>query len=104
VTRFRLSSEAEKDLDEIKLYLMRQGGVGLARRVLREIRRELNFLSATPGAGHARDDITGEPVKFWSVFSYMIVYDPSAKPLGIARILHGSQDFESLFQQRPPRA
>ncbi len=42
-------------------------------------------------------------MKFWSVFSYMIVYDPAAEPLGVARVLHASQDIESLLTRRPPR-
>ncbi len=51
-----------------------------------------------------RDDLTDEPVKFWSVFSYLIVYDPATQPLGIARVLHGSQDLETMFRDQPPRA
>jgi len=34
-------------------------------------------------------------VKFWPVFSYLIVYDPAMRPLGVARILHGYQDLFS---------
>jgi plasmid stabilization system protein ParE len=33
---------------------------------------------------------------------YMIVYDPETNPIGVARVLHASQDLESLFRQRPP--
>lgn len=101
--RYRLSAEAETDLDDIKRYLLEQGGVRLARDVLHEIRDTLRFLAAHPGAGHGRDDLTDEPMKFWSVFSYMIVYDAEAKPLGVARILHASQNLEALFHHRPPR-
>ena len=69
-----------------------------------EIRRGLQFLAATPGAGHSRDDLTDEPVKFWPAFSYLIVYDPGMTPLGVARVLHGGQDLETMFKNRPPRA
>jgi toxin ParE1/3/4 len=82
---------------------MEAGGATLARHVLRQIRTEMGFLAGTPGAGHARDDLTDKPVKFWPVFSYLIVYDPSAKPIGIARVLHGAMDLEKLFRKRPPR-
>jgi hypothetical protein len=40
-------------------------------------------------------------VKFWPVFSYLIVYDPAMKPLGVARVLHASRDLEALFRNRP---
>lgn len=61
------------------------------------------MLAQNPGAGHVRDDITDEPVKFWPVFAYLIVYDPAMQPLGVARVLHASQDVESLLKRRPPR-
>jgi antitoxin ParD1/3/4/toxin ParE1/3/4 len=103
VTRYCLSPEAESDLDEIKRYLTEQSSGGVARYALREIRLALRFLAATPGAGHKRADLTDEPVRFWSVFSYMIVYDPATRPLGIARVLHGSRDLETLFRKHPPQ-
>jgi hypothetical protein len=34
-----------------------------------------------------RRDLTSLPVKFWSVFSYLIVYDPAAGPIAIVRVL-----------------
>lgn len=103
MTHYRLSPEAENDLDTIKKYLVQQGGNALARHVLKEVRLAIRFLSENPEAGHKRDDLTDEPVKFWSVFSYMIVYDPAIQPFGIARVLHSSQNLESLFQKQPPR-
>lgn len=43
--RYLLTSDAEHDLDEIKAYLVRQGGARLARYVLREIREAMtNFI------------------------------------------------------------
>ncbi len=102
--RYRLSPEARSDLDDISRYLVAQGGPGLARRVLAAIRAALQFLADNPGAGHGRADLTEEPVKFWPVFSYLIVYDPAMEPLGVARVLHASRDLEALFRTRPPRA
>jgi toxin ParE1/3/4 len=102
VSRYLLSVEAQSDLDQIRAYMIEQGGVDLARYVLGTIRKTLNFLADTPGAGHFRPDLTDQPVKFWSVFSYLIVYDPAEKPIGVARILHAAQDLETLFQKSPP--
>ncbi len=104
MTRYRLSPEAQGDLADIKQYLNGEGGARLARYVLGEIRAGIQCVAANPGAGHIRDDLTDEPVKFWPVFSYLIVYDPTLKPVGVARILHGSQDLEAMFKTRPPRA
>lgn len=76
---------------------MGEGGAQLGRYVLGKIRDGFQFLAANPGAGHSRDDLTDEPVKFGPVFSYLIVYDPAMKPLGIARVLHGSQGLDTMF-------
>ena len=103
MTRYRLSVEAQNDLTDIRQYLVGEGGARLARYVLGEIRGGLQFLAGNPGAGHSREDLTDQPVKFWSVFSYLIVYDPAMKPIGVARVLHGRQDLEAMFRTRPPR-
>lgn len=102
--RYDLSAEAQTDLQDIKEYYLRHADRRVARYVLGEITRAFRFLAATPGAGHLREDLTDEPVKFWTVFSYMIVYDPVRKPIGIARVLHGNRDLEALFRADPPRA
>jgi hypothetical protein len=44
----------------------------------------------TPGIGHTRQDLTDQPVKFWSVYSYLVVYDPESRPLTIVAVLHGA--------------
>jgi toxin ParE1/3/4 len=99
-----LSPEAQQDITDIRGFYMKEAGARVARYVLAEINRAFRFLAATPGAGHSRADLTDEPVKFWTVFSYLIVYDPAMQPLGIARVLHGSRDLASLFMREPPRA
>jgi len=36
--------------------------------------------------------VTDKPVRFWSVYKYLIVYRPERKPLEILRIIHGMRD------------
>jgi antitoxin ParD1/3/4/toxin ParE1/3/4 len=100
VPRYILSPEAKDDLREIREYLVSRGGRRLARYVLQEIRAAFRLLASRPEAGHLRQDLTPLPVKFWPVFSYLIVYDPAARPLGIVRVLHGRRDVEAILDQR----
>jgi toxin ParE1/3/4 len=72
---FILSPEAEGDLGLIKRYPLREAGVRITRYVLRELLNGMRFAATNPEVGHVREDLTGEPVKFWPVFSYLIVYD-----------------------------
>jgi antitoxin ParD1/3/4/toxin ParE1/3/4 len=37
-------------------------------------------------------------VKFWTVFSYLVVYDPASVPLSIIAVLHGARDIERLLK------
>ncbi len=101
--RYILSTPAKQDFRAIRAYYLEEADARVARYVIGEITKALRFLATTPGAGHVREDLTDEPVKFWPVFSYLIVYDPAMQPLGIVRVLHGSQDIEALFRIHPPR-
>jgi plasmid stabilization system protein ParE len=58
--------------------------------VMGRIVASLGLLSRMPGAGHFRPDLTDEPVKFWQIFSYLIVFDHSVQPIRFARVLHTS--------------
>jgi antitoxin ParD1/3/4/toxin ParE1/3/4 len=100
VPRYILSPESKDDLREIRDYLVSQGGRRLARYVLQEITAAFRLLASHPEAGHFRTDLTPLPVKFWPVFSYLIVYDPAARPLAIVRVLHGRQDLGRSSTQR----
>ena len=97
--RYIVAPEAEQDLDDIKAYLTDDGGPRVARSVLKQIKDAVEFLSRTPGAGHLREDLTNAPVKFWSVFSYLIIYKPAPRPIEIVRIVHGGRDMGRLFPQ-----
>ena len=57
----------------------------------------LKLLGKQPGVGHVREDLTGRPVKFWPVYSYLIVYDPETEPIQILRVLHGMRDVEEIL-------
>jgi antitoxin ParD1/3/4/toxin ParE1/3/4 len=96
--RIVLTRPAERDLEQIKIFLVRKAGPVIARRVLKDIRDALEFLGNEPAAGHVREDLTNRPLKFWPVYSYLIVYDPVTKPVRIMRVLHGMRDVEEILR------
>jgi plasmid stabilization system protein ParE len=98
--RFTLAPQAAVDLFEIWRYIKEQTSVTTADRVESAIRERIVFLAGTPEAGHHRRDLTGEDVKFFPVYSYLIDYRPTTKPLQIASILHGRRDVEQLLKDR----
>ena len=98
--RFVLAPEAVLDLAQIWRYIRKRSSVGTADRVESEIRRKIVFLAENPGGGHLRKDITTEHVKFFPVYSYLIVFLPETKPLKVIAILHGQRDLGPVLRNR----
>ena len=98
--RYVLAPEAAYDLVQIWRYIKKNASLETADRVESVIREKIVYLAGRPGAGHWRKDLTHEPVKFFSVYSYLIVYRPETSPLQIVAILHGRRDVEELLKNR----
>jgi antitoxin ParD1/3/4/toxin ParE1/3/4 len=43
--------------------------------------------------------LTERALKFWSVYSYVIAYDPSSKPLTVVAVLHGARDVAQILKE-----
>jgi len=98
--RYTLAPEAARDLVEIWRYLKKESGQETADRVESVIRSKFVYLADFPAAGHWRRDLTSAEVRFFSVYSYLIVYRPETKPLEIVSILHGSRDVAGVLTER----
>jgi plasmid stabilization system protein ParE len=103
MSRYVLSAEARQDLREVIGYIALDS-VDAAGRVLDEFRQAFRSLAAEPGMGHQRHDLTKRPVRFWPVYSYLIVYNPNTRPLEIVALLHGNRNVAKLLRRRtlPP--
>ena len=94
---YRSSKAAKADLYEIIEYLRTRGSRKVAARVLRELREAIQKICDNPGIGHRREDLTSQPVRFYRVYKYLIIYREQSNPLLIVRILHGARDVRSLL-------
>lgn len=98
--RYILAPEAAADLVRIWRYIEEHGGLEAANRVEAVIREKLYFLAKNPGAGHWRRSLTPAEVKFFPVYSYLIVYRSDTDPLQVVSILHGRRDLGQVLRQR----
>lgn len=98
--RYVLAPEAALDLVQIWRHLKEQSSIAIANRVEKAIREKIVFLAGNPGAGHWRKNLTDEAVRFFPVYSYLIVYRPDTKPLQVVSILHGRRDVEQILKDR----
>lgn len=96
--RFVFTEAAETQLLEILDYLADENEAA-ALRVRNAIYVAVDKLADNPGIGHTREDLTDRPLKFWSVYSYLVVYDPHSRPLTVVALLHGARDVEKLLKR-----
>jgi plasmid stabilization system protein ParE len=98
--RYVLALQAALDLVQIWRYLKKESSVKIADRVEAAVRDQIVSLAKRPGMGHWRKDLTDEAVKFFPVYSYLIVYRPDTKPLHVVAILQGRRDVRQVLEDR----
>jgi plasmid stabilization system protein ParE len=95
MSRYQISVPARQDLIEIRDFIAKDNRAA-ARKVLAGIRDACRMLARRPQVGHLRTDLAGEPLRFWPVYSYLIIYRPT-KPIEIVRVLHAARDISAIM-------
>ena len=93
---FVVSPEARQDLFNIWEYIA-QDNMDAADRVASEIHNAMVTLAQNPGIGHYRKDLADEPLRFWRVYTYLIIYRSESKPIEIVRVLSAYRDIRKLL-------
>jgi antitoxin ParD1/3/4/toxin ParE1/3/4 len=97
MNRYVLTSAAEDDLRNILEFLIVESP-SAARRVLDALQDAMRLLADRPGLGHRRTDLADEALRFWPVFSYLVIYRSDTVPVQVVRILHGARDVRRLLE------
>jgi plasmid stabilization system protein ParE len=69
---YRLTERAEADVEAIADFIAADC-IDAALKVVLALEEAFALLASRPGVGHAREDLTDRPLKFWSVHSYLVV-------------------------------
>jgi toxin ParE1/3/4 len=96
--RYRVSKDAERDLDGIFLYWAERAGLNVADRLLDSITDRFWLLGEHPGAGRSAEDIA-PGVKCFPAGKYLIYYRKTGRRTDILHIFHGAQDQKRAFRQ-----
>ena|SRR3974390_3033267 len=99
---FVLHPEALADLDEIWEFIAADN-LDAADRVLDEIHLAMQSLANFPRIGHARADLTSQPLRFHAARDYLIAYAADEKSLVVLAVLHGRRNprvIASLLRER----
>ena len=101
MSSYVLTTQAQEDFRGIRDHVLREGGFRAARYVAGALVMSFRALARTPGQGHRRPDLTErDELRFWSVFSYLIVYRTDKKPMTIVAIVHGKRDLQHILKER----
>jgi antitoxin ParD1/3/4/toxin ParE1/3/4 len=95
---FVLTPAAEGDIVGLLDYI-EQDNPSAATRVREALVDAMRLLAEHPGIGHTRADLADELVRFWPVFSYLVIYRPGRNPIEIVRVLHGKRDVRRLLEE-----
>jgi|SRR5579883_2510063 len=95
--RFKISKQAEKDLEDIWFYLAERSP-DEADKLLDEIQARFLRLLQFPEIGVAREDLAPK-LRSLLLKDYLIFYRLSGRSIEIIRILHGSRDVENIFRR-----
>ena len=97
MSRYRFSEKAREDLESIVDYVTDESGPGRAEGLVCGFFAALDRIARMPEMGHRRADLTASDLRFWPVFSYLIVYRPGSCPLEVVRVLPGRRNVEGLL-------
>ena len=97
MSRYALTALAKRDFNAIVAYLADHAGAKVARRMLTDLREAMRLIANRPSTGHTREDLADPPLRFFAVHSYLVVYDPTRRPVEIIRIIHGARDVKNIL-------
>jgi plasmid stabilization system protein ParE len=87
VKRFVLSPAATADIEQIEAFLDLHAPHA-TDAVLDALRDAMRRIAAQPGVGHLREELTDEPLRFYPVWSYLVIYRVT-DPVEVVRVVHG---------------
>jgi toxin ParE1/3/4 len=99
---FRVSRDAERDLDRIFLYWAKRTGLNVADRIIDNITDRFWLVGEHPEAGRASEEIA-HGVRCFPAGKYLIYYRRTRERTEILHIFHGSRDQERAFKKAKRR-
>ena len=98
MTRYRVSRDAEFDLDEIFLYWAQRAGLEAADRLIDSITERFWLLGEHPDAGKPLDEIA-VGVRCFPAGKYLIYYRRTRRRTEIPHIYHGARNQKRAFKK-----
>ena len=101
MNQYKLTEEAQRELADLTHHIAKEASLERALIVYDHFVAAFERLAGMPGIGHVRENLLNPDYRFWSVYSYLIVYRWETVPIQIVAIVHGMRNLEFFFSQRP---
>jgi plasmid stabilization system protein ParE len=99
MSKYVISQQARQEIKDIWDFIA-QDDLEAADRFTVKLVEAFQLLSRNPAIGHSRKDLTDDPVLFWPVGRYMIIYRPISSGVGIVAVTQGARDIPSYLRKR----
>ena len=93
--QFRLTSQAQSDLDDIWLFIA-EDNTKAADSILDLLLSKFITIATQPSIGRSRDELR-PGIRGFPVGHYVIFYRNTPEYIEIIRVLHGARDIENVF-------
>jgi toxin ParE1/3/4 len=103
VSGYFLSLDADEDLQDIYAYSDEVWGARRAALYLTGLYEVFDQIGRNPAMGRLRREL-GDDLRSFPHGSHVVFYMPWQGEVAIVRVLHGSMDFEALFDAYNPAA
>ena len=97
--RYRVSADAERDLDEIFLYWATRTSLNVADRLIENITDRFWLIGEHPDAGRLAEEM-GPGVRCFPAGKHLIYYRKTRRTLDILHVFHGARDQERILRRK----
>ena len=94
---YQLTETAEDELDAILEGIADRDGVMRALHIHGKFVEAFELLAFQPGSGTKRPTLIDKRLRWWNVFSWVVIYDPESSPISILRIFDGRQELSRIL-------
>jgi toxin ParE1/3/4 len=101
MSHYRLSRQADRDLDAIADYIA-DFNPAAAYDVLDKLHDTFAFLASNPEVGTLREDLRPSLRVFTPerpAHNYVVFFQPRADGMEVITVIHGARDWESMFDR-----
>jgi plasmid stabilization system protein ParE len=94
-----LSLKPQARLDLLQIWNgLAEESMDAAARFNIQVDADLEKLRQFPGLGHRRPELTSKPIRFWTVFSWFVLYRVSDDEVTVLRVLHGNRNLKAILK------